>query len=252
MRPDIAARVFRMKLRALLNDVCENGVIGRVVDRLYLVEFQKRGLQNAHIICISAGEDAPRSTGAYDVIVIASLPWRESNPGLWHTVTTPTMRGPFGTLDPKCPRIVDGVCSKGYRKRLRGDTAYVDGFPEYKRPGDGRSVLKQGILNRTHRGSPQKPWLRANYDARINAEVCSTTAEVKYLYKYVCKGPGREIGEVGGWSKNVYRRALFPCVRRFMGDIRFRTAWRNPICLSAPRLHRRRDCRPFPRLGHNC
>ena len=43
MRPDIADRVFKMKLRDLLKDVCENGVTGRVVAWLYAIAFQNRG-----------------------------------------------------------------------------------------------------------------------------------------------------------------------------------------------------------------
>ena len=44
---------------------------------------------------------------------------------------------------------------------------------------------------------PRNPWLCAKYNAHINVEVCSTVADVKYLYKYVYKGTDRAVVEVG-------------------------------------------------------
>ncbi|GMF49762.1 unnamed protein product [Phytophthora fragariaefolia] len=43
-RPDVVARVYQMKLAALLKDLDE-GVLGRVQARIYVVEFQKRGFR---------------------------------------------------------------------------------------------------------------------------------------------------------------------------------------------------------------
>ncbi|ETN09079.1 hypothetical protein PPTG_11128 [Phytophthora nicotianae INRA-310] len=57
-RPDIVARVWQQKLVAHLKDLDES-VLGRVAARIYVVEFQKRGLQHAHILVILADEDKP-------------------------------------------------------------------------------------------------------------------------------------------------------------------------------------------------
>ena len=43
-RPDLIVRVFRMKLRELLNDICTHNVLGRPLAHVYTIEFQKRGL----------------------------------------------------------------------------------------------------------------------------------------------------------------------------------------------------------------
>ena len=40
-RPDIVSRVFRLKLDALLNDLIENGVLGKPVAHMRVIEFQK-------------------------------------------------------------------------------------------------------------------------------------------------------------------------------------------------------------------
>ena len=42
-RPDVVARVFRLKLQCLLNDLTKSGVFGRVIGYLSVIEFQKRG-----------------------------------------------------------------------------------------------------------------------------------------------------------------------------------------------------------------
>ena len=65
-RPDLTARVFRAMLASLLRDLAAT--------RLYVVEFQKRGLPQARILLILAPEDKPRSADDYDEIVCAQLP----------------------------------------------------------------------------------------------------------------------------------------------------------------------------------
>ena len=41
-RPDLTARVFKMKLDAVLNDIFINGVFGKVVAHINVIEFQKK------------------------------------------------------------------------------------------------------------------------------------------------------------------------------------------------------------------
>ena len=44
--------------------------------------------------------------------------------------------------------------------------------------------------------APYKPWLLLLYDCHINVEICASIKSVKYLYKYVYKGPDRVAIEV--------------------------------------------------------
>ena len=48
----ILDRVFKMKLKAIEEDLYKKGIFGRCVAHLRVIEFQKRGLPHAHILII--------------------------------------------------------------------------------------------------------------------------------------------------------------------------------------------------------
>ena len=47
--PDLLARVFRLKLKKLM-DFLKEGIFGEMLPWLYSIEFQKRGLNHIHIL----------------------------------------------------------------------------------------------------------------------------------------------------------------------------------------------------------
>ncbi len=79
-RPDIVARVFKLKLKAIIHDLCKNKICGNCVAYLYVVEFQKRGLPHAHILIIFDQDSRLRTTEDIDSIVCAELPQDPSSP----------------------------------------------------------------------------------------------------------------------------------------------------------------------------
>ena len=87
-RPDLCARVFKMKLDLLLSDLCEKHVLGRVIGSVHVVEFQKRGLPHAHILLILAPEDRPHTAADIDAIVSAEIPDPQLHPAAYATVTS--------------------------------------------------------------------------------------------------------------------------------------------------------------------
>ena len=58
-RPDLCARVFKIKFKELMNDLIKNKIFGKVVSNIDVIEFQKRGLPHAHILLILDKEDKP-------------------------------------------------------------------------------------------------------------------------------------------------------------------------------------------------
>ena len=143
-RPDIVARVFEERKNAALKDI-QNGLFGRVVGIVYTTEFQKRGLPHMHALIFLHPDDKILDANQVDNIVSAQLPDPVQDPLLYETVTTCMLHGPCGDKKPNAPCMVDGKCSKNYPKQFNETTIYGEnGYPQYARPNNGRTVVKNG------------------------------------------------------------------------------------------------------------
>nr|XP_049460965.1 uncharacterized protein LOC120947674 [Anopheles coluzzii] len=128
-RPDVIVRVFRLKLKAILNDLTM-GALGIEVARIHVIEFQKRGLPHAHILVILAEEDKPQTPADYDKFVSAELPNPATSSQLFETVQSCMMHGPCGAANPAAPCMKDGTCEKGFPKSFCEQTRSMDnGYP---------------------------------------------------------------------------------------------------------------------------
>ncbi len=207
-RPDIVARVFHMKLEALLVDLGIKGarrvgVFGRVVSFAWVVEFQKRGLPHAHILLILHPGDKPMPDD-YDQYCCAEIPDPVTQPLLYATVSSCMMHGPCGPSNPSSPCMQDdrcpGVCCKKFPRVFCEQThSSAEGFPEYRRRDDGRRVPPRSEGQREFDNRdvvPYNPFLSEKYNCHINVEICTTIKSVKYLYKYVYKGHDKIIVEI--------------------------------------------------------
>ena len=191
-RPDIVSRVFRLKLEALIDDLLENGVLGKVIAHMYVIEFQKRALPHAHILLILDNSDKPRTPEHVDMIISPEIPDKARYPELYETVVNCMLHGPCGPLatDASCMR--NGKCSKGYPKEYCEQTILTsDGYPKYRRRDNGVFVLKGGYRYTNRDVIPYNPYLSAKYNCHINVEITNSIVAVKYLYKYIYKGPDR-------------------------------------------------------------
>ena len=97
-RPDLVARVFRQKLRALLEDLTQKDVLGRPAAYTYVVEFQKRGLPHAHVLLILQPEEKPRTPEDTGRLIAAALP-NPDDPDqaeLYRAVQRHMLHGPCG------------------------------------------------------------------------------------------------------------------------------------------------------------
>ncbi|KAG2967723.1 hypothetical protein PC120_g26923 [Phytophthora cactorum] len=176
--PNIAARVWQLKLGAERKDL-EEGVLGRVHARIYVVKFQKRGLPHAHILVILAEEDKPRTRQIIDKMVSTELPDKEKNPQLYETVTTCMIHGPCGAAYPNAVCMKDGKCTKGFPKPLSEVTkGNVAGYPVYRRR---RRAARVVLINGKEYDNetinqwvvPYNPYLSQKYNCHINVEVCT-------------------------------------------------------------------------------
>jgi hypothetical protein len=141
---------------------------------LYTVKFQKRGLPHGHIIFWVSTD-----TLAVDPLVYA-------------LVAEHMVHGPCGRYNPKCSCMKDGRCSKIYPEEFNATTIVNEnGFAVYKRPNNQRFVIKGSIKLDNRWIVPHNIELLKKYDAHINTEWCNKSMFIKYIFKYVTKGPDR-------------------------------------------------------------
>jgi hypothetical protein len=239
-RPDLLTRIFRSKFEKLKDDVINKGVLGKVKSYMYVTEFQKRGLPHVHMLLVLESNDKLRDPKDYDSMVRAEIPKLECEPQLHEAVVRHMIHGPCGIINRKSPCMKDGHCKKRYPKQFLDETRQgTDSYPEYRRRfdesvslGRDRSVDNRWVV-------PYNPWLLLKYDCHINVEICSSIKSIKYLYKYVYKGPDRVAMEVhkGSYMDEVqqYVDARWICAPEALWKIFRFTLYR--LYPSVERLH---------------
>ena len=218
--PLITHRVFALKLKKMLDLLFKDGIFGRKIGSIYVIEFQKRGLPHAHILLILAPEDRPLTAAEVDDMISAELPDEATEPRYYKYVTSHMMHGPCGKENPAAPCMHDprypGRCSKGYPKKFC-DATKLDNEkgPEYRRHDNGRTFTKKGakgvdaILSNAHVIAHNR-YLGDMFDCHINVELVYGMRSVKYVFKYVCKGSDRS-------KITLYRNAPGACAPQCSG-----------------------------------
>jgi hypothetical protein len=165
---------------------------------MYVTEFQKRGLPHVHMLLVLNNNDKLRDPEEYDSVVSAEIPKLECESHLHEAVLKHMIHGPCGGLNQKSPcTTTDGHCKKKYPKQLLEETRQGnDSYPQYRRRFDKPISINRNKFVDNRWVVPYNPWLLLKYDCHINVEVCSSVKSIKYLYKYVYKGPDRVAMEV--------------------------------------------------------
>ncbi len=205
-RPDITSRIFRIKLNELIHDVTVKGVLGKAIAHVYTIEFQKRGLPHCHLLVIFAHDyKLYNNKGDFDRVVSAEIPDPIEQKELHDLVMKHMIHTPCdGTHPDKQQCIQNGCCKRNYPKEFQPLTvSNEDGYPLYMRksPQQGgytgiKHVKKFGHILKTLKIDnrwvvPYNAYLLWKYKAHINVEICCSIMAVKYLYKYLYKGPDR-------------------------------------------------------------
>ncbi len=111
-RPDLVTRVFKIKLKELINDIHKNHILGHIIAGIYVVEFQKHGLSHAHILIFFIEDCKPHTVEDVDCMINAELPNSKTNKLAHETVARCTMHGPCGAVFPNAPCMEEGKCKK--------------------------------------------------------------------------------------------------------------------------------------------
>ncbi|CAN1831050.1 ATP-dependent DNA helicase PIF1 [Linum perenne] len=191
-KPMLVARVFKMRLSLLREDLKKKQYFGRYVAGMHTVEFQKRGLPHAHIVLWLAQADKPTTATKVDKIISAELPDPELDPVGYVAVTKFMIHGPCGHDHPSSPCMKEGHCSKFFPKSYATETTFDDnGYVTYRRRQTDITAVKAGTILDNRYVVPYHRELLIKYQAHMNVEVCHKGQLIKYLFKYILKGPDR-------------------------------------------------------------
>lgn len=130
--PDLVSHVFRLKLKAIIDDIYKNRVFGKTVAYVYVIELQKRGLPHAHILIFLDGQDKILTPLDIDSAIRAYWPDPDTEPLLFETVKNSMVHSPCGASNPLSPCMENGKCSKCYPKAF-AETTRLDehSYPHY-------------------------------------------------------------------------------------------------------------------------
>ena len=225
-RPDIVARVFRLKVQKLLEMLKSEMVFGKPQAWLYSIEWQKRGLPHCHLLLWLTSEHRI-TPDKIDHTICAEIPDPVVDPELHQIVMSNMVHGPCGSINPQSPCMQDGHCSKRYPKQYITETHLgSDSYPLYKRSNPdnggqvstitmriGSSCINQKVDNRWI--VPYNKLLLRSMNCHVNVELCMSIKSIKYVSKYVHKGcdqamftlqsnHGRQVDEISDYQNARY------------------------------------------------
>ncbi|KAI7958734.1 hypothetical protein MJO28_002525 [Puccinia striiformis f. sp. tritici] len=187
-RPDLVTRLFRLKLENIVEDP------GTV----------------------------PRTPEAIDCLVTAEIPDPEQEPRLHKIVKRCMLHGP---CNPNSMCWKNGSCGKNFPKEFCESTIIQEGsYPAYQRRDNGQTIKKRATVFNNGHVVPYCKFMSLRFDCHLNIEVPYRIAAVKYLFKYIAKGPDRSAmqmeegdetrrfinGRYVGPSEAAYRLFQFP------------------------------------------
>ncbi|XP_071698893.1 uncharacterized protein [Rutidosis leptorrhynchoides] len=191
-RPKIVARLFKQKLDALMTDIMKNDIFGTCQAGIYIIEFQKRGLPHVHMLIWLIPTHKCKTPSDIDDIISAEIPSQLNDPEGFRVVTEYMLHGPCGGTHMDAPCIIDRKCSKHFPKPYFAETTIdEEGYANYRRRNNGVRFKKNNTPLDNSFVVPYNRYLLLKYNAHINVEWCNRSRAIKYLFKYLNKGPDR-------------------------------------------------------------
>ena len=184
-RPDLVAHVFHAKQQASLKKI-HDGYFGQVARFVYTIEYQKHGLPHIHLLIFLEEQDKISTVQQIDAIISAQIPDPQIHSQLHSAVSKYMLHGPCSPQ--RC--LKNNICKKCFPKAFINQTIIKeDGYPDYACPDNGRTVQKHQDIFDNKVVVPHPRELLVQFDYHINLEVCGSIKVVKYIHKYIYKGP---------------------------------------------------------------
>jgi hypothetical protein len=90
------------------------GHFGKVAAWAHVTEFQKWGLPHEHFLLIMEKTSKLDGPDDFDKYISTEMPDQSKYPELHRLVCTHMMHAPYGTLNQKCPCMIEGGCRFNY------------------------------------------------------------------------------------------------------------------------------------------
>ena len=113
------------------------------------------------------------------------------------------IHGPCRIHNPLSSCMKNGKCSRGFPKPYNDFTRIdYEGLPIYRIRKSGPTTIVKNVFVNSSWVVPYNPFLLCKFQSHINVEVCTHSKMVKYLFKYIHKGPDRGTALMKGPAKN--------------------------------------------------
>jgi hypothetical protein len=205
--PDIVARVFWLKFKAMMADIVENKIFGDVQGYVWRIEWQARGLPHVHLLLILVR--SIRTIRSIDSIVSAEVPDPSMFPELYCIVNEFQIHSPCDhDSSASCRDNAKKLCKRHFPKEMSRETILLSNkFPKYRRRGRFHCIVKDRIVSDDW-VVPFSPFLSLKYRAHINVEIASSLKSFKYVYKYVLKPPDTAVITINEIQAHLSGRLL--------------------------------------------
>ncbi|XP_071705086.1 uncharacterized protein [Rutidosis leptorrhynchoides] len=190
--PEIVARIFKQKLDNLMNDIMKGNIFRTCEAGIHIIEFQKCGFLHVHILIWLTRAYKCKTPEDINDLISSEIPNEAHDPEGYKAVTEYMLHSPCGRKHKDAPCMIDNQCSKHFPKSYYAETTIdEDGYANYRRRNNGVNVTKGKSTLDNSFVVPYNRYLLIRYNAHINVEWCNRSLAIKYLFKYLNKGPDR-------------------------------------------------------------
>jgi len=132
-------------------------------------------------------------------MILAQLPNSQLQPLLYAKVTKYMLHSPCGVDNPQAKCIINGKYNQHFSKKYRERTDWAkNSYLLYTRPDNGLVFEHNGARFTNQYVVLYCPQLLFLFDCYLNVEISARLGSVKYLSKYIYKGPDRATMEISG------------------------------------------------------
>ncbi|GJS83376.1 DNA helicase [Tanacetum coccineum] len=196
-RADIVCRVFQQKVKDFVKFLKEVKTFGCDAAVLYTIEFQKRGLPHCHTLLWVDSKNKITDASQIDEYISAELPDPVKDPKGYKLVSELMLHGPCGAANLSAPCTQNGTCNKSFPKRFNANMFFdSNGHTQYRRRDTGTHFMKHESRLDNCNVVPYNRVLCLSFEVHINVEYCGWSMLIKYLFKYISKGPNRILANI--------------------------------------------------------